>query len=363
MKFTIAFLICCFAFGASLSAQMPGKQDYHERCVRIKENIRQVFYDSAKGYYKEFTKRDSTDKNEWSYLWPLCGLIQAANEWDALEKNGSYFSTVLKQIQPYYDVAPPAPGYNSYLLTGKKEERYYDDNQWVGIAAIDAYQRTKKTAYLQKADEIYRFMMTGFDTAGGGGLYWREGSLSTKNTCSNGPGVVLALQLYKATKQQHYLDTALLLYNWTNSRLLAPEGVYYDNIRLPSGRIDKHFYTYNAGTMLQSAVLLYEISKDKKYLKEANKIAESAYNIFYKDGRWPGNYWFNAVLLRGYVALLPYNNDRKYLDAFVNDSNAIWEKEADSNKLVGKKEKKNLLDQSALLEMYARLAKYNGERK
>ncbi len=110
-------------------------------------------------------------------------------------------------------------------------------------------------------------MMTGYDTIAGGGLYWKEGDKTTKNTCSNGPGILLALQLYIITNQHVYLDTALILYNWVNAHLQSPAGVYYDNIKIPSLKIDSAVYTYNTGTMLQANVLLYNITKETQYLR------------------------------------------------------------------------------------------------
>jgi hypothetical protein len=348
-------LVCLISITAD--AQNNSRAKYRQRVEALRIQVQQQFTDRASGYYKEFNYRDSNDKKKYSYLWPLCGLIQAADENDRLFRGASFFDTVLHAIQAYYDDAPPAPGYNAYLLKEGKEERFYDDNQWIGIAAMDAYNRTNKEAYLEQGKLIYRFMMTGFDTAAGGGLYWKEGDWSTKNTCSNGPGVLLALQLYRSTRQQFYLDTALLLYNWVNNKLLSPQGVYFDHVMLPSGKLDTRLYTYNAGTMLQASVLLYEITKEKKYLQVANRIAAAAYAIFFKRGRWPDHYWFNAVLLRGYEALLKHNKERRYIQAFVQDGEAIWQKERSADKLVGKHRKKNLLDQAAMMEIYGRLAR------
>ena len=91
--------------------------------------------------------------------------------------------------------------------------------------------------------------------------------------------------------------SALILYHWVNDHLRSPSGLYYDNLQIPSLTIDSAMYTYNAGTMLQSNVLLYQVTGDKKYLKEAEQIALSVKDHFYKNHKLPGNYWFNAVLL------------------------------------------------------------------
>ena len=351
--FGVLFLLCAgyiFAQGVKVD-----KKEYARRINTIQTNITRYFFDSAATYYREFDKPESSDK-KWSYLWPLCGLIQAANEVEAVQGKEGYMRSVLETIYAYNDNAKPLPAYNSYIINEGKEARFYDDNQWIGIACMEAFSRTKDSVYVKEGIKTYRFMLTGYDTVSGGGLYWKEGDFTTKNTCSNGPGILLALQLYKTTHEKKYLDTALLLYHWTNKKLLSPEGVYYDHVMLPSGKIDNRLYTYNAGTMLQANVMLYEILKDNSYLQMAKEIAASAYKNFYKNDRWPENYWFNAVLLRGYWQLRRYEKNNAYINSFASDMERIWQHERNTENLIGQHKKRNLLDQAALMEMYARLA-------
>lgn len=346
--FTICFLI---AFTNVIKAQ---SDFYKDRIDTLNKNVYNYFYDSANALYYE-TNDVHPDENKHSYLWPLCALIQAANEDETLQPSYDYLSPVMKAIVQYYSAIPPAPAYQAYVTKEEKDSRFYDDNQWIAIACLDAYNRTKNEKYLQIAKEIYRFMMTGFDTLSGGGIYWKEDTKNSKNTCSNGPGVLVALQLYKVTHQQNYLDTALLLYNWVNAHLQAPDGLYYDNIKIPSLKIDSAIYTYNTGTMLQSNVLLFTITKDKKYVKEAQRIATAAERYFYRNNKLPANYWFNAVLLRGEIALYKIDKNRKHIDYFIDDANRIWNEERE-NGLIGKKGKrKRLIDQAAMIEIYARL--------
>ena len=321
----------------------------------LHNNVYKYFYDSVNGLYYETNHVKTTEKPH-SYLWPLCALIQAANEEETLQPSVDFMAPVMKAISQYYSDIPPAPAFQAYVTKEQKDSRFYDDNQWIAIACLDAYNRTKENKYLKTAIKIYHFMMTGFDTLSGGGLYWKEDEKTSKNTCSNGPGIIIALQLYKYTKEQHYLDTALLLYHWVNQHLQAPEGVYYDNIRIPSLKIGAAFYTYNAGTMLQANVLLYTITRDKNYLAEAEHIANAGRNIFYKNNKLPGNYWFNAVLLRGEIALYKIDKNQKHIQFFIDDANRIWNNEKDENGLVGKTDRKSLIDQAAMIEIYARLA-------
>lgn len=351
-RFFLTLILMCIQLNAS--AQHTN-QDYANRIRIIQQNIQQYFYDSTRQYFNEFYPADTGNKKKFSYLWPLCGLLQAANEVEKVTPGSNYFDDIFTHLQPYFDSSPPKPGYNSYLVQPVKEARFYDDNQWIGIAVLDAYQRTKNEKYLQQGKLIYNFMMTGFDTVSGGGLYWQEKDYSTKNTCSNGPGVLVALQLYKITNNKKYMDTALLLYNWVNKKLLSPNNLYFDNIQLPSGKIEKRIFTYNTGTMLQSSVILYHLTREKKYLIHAKKIAASSLKYFYKNKSFPDNYWFNAVLLRGYIELYKADHNKKYIEAMQQYGETIWQKQRDSKNIIGKPQSKELLAQGAVMEIFASL--------
>jgi hypothetical protein len=328
---------------------------YEERIAAIHHNIYQYFYDTTAKLFRE-TNPVRPNEKPHSYLWPLCALIQAANEMEQLEPGKKYMPPVIEAIDAYRSTRPPRPGYDSYVVKEGGGDRFYDDNQWIGLASMDAYRRNGEKKMLQLSEEIYRFMMGGYDSAAGGGLYWKEKDMTTKNTCSNGPGVLLALRLYQATKKQSYLDTALLLYNWTKKKLLSPESVYYDAIKIPGGTIDKRCYTYNTGTMLQSAVLLYAATKKEEYLEEAQQLAAGSLDYFFKEGRFPRNYWFNAVLLRGYEELYKVDGNKTYINAFFTDTDKILQTELDDRQLVGRRGAKALIDQAGLLEITARLA-------
>lgn len=350
-------LAACFLFVCynCLNAQ-SATEIFKARIDTLNKNVYKYFYDRDNSLYYE-TNHVQANEKKHSYLWPLCALIQAANEEEVLYPSKDCMKPVMNAIHQYYSDIPPVPGYQAYVTKEEKDSRFYDDNQWIAIACLDAYNRTKEKKYLDIAKMIYRFMMTGYDTLSGAGLYWREDKKDSKNTCSNGPGIIVALELYKITKQQNYLDTALILYNWVNKHLQSPDGLYYDNIRIPSLKIDSAIYTYNTGTMLQSNVLLYEITQEKKYLNEAERIASAAKQHFYKNHKLPGNYWFNAVLLRGEIALYKVDKNKDHIQFFIDDANRIWNEEKNEEGLVGKKNKrKSLIDQAAMIEIYARLA-------
>ncbi len=330
-------------------------KDYKYEMMNLSKSIQANFYIDSNGYYKETTEPEK-DGRPVSYLWGLCAMLQAHNEMEKMMTKSTLTTSTFDIIKKYYDPAIPAAGYASYSMEFKGGDRFYDDNQWIGITAMDAYARTKKSEWLHTGKEIYQFMMTGYDTTAGGGLYWQEGNKKSKNTCSNGPGIILALQLYQATKEKSYLDTALLLYNWVNENLKSPAGLYYDNINLNTKATDHRLYAYNTGTMLQAAVYLFECTNDKKYLLQATAIANSSVSFFVANKKFRDDYWFSAVLLRGYQHLLKYNKDVKYITAFKNAIDEALANNKNTKGLMGKKHALNLVAQGGMLEMLARFA-------
>jgi hypothetical protein len=335
---------------------------YKKEMQSLQTTIQNNFYDKASGYYFVVTDTAQREKKngylrEYSYLWSLCALYQAANEIEKLDPKANLMEPILKVMNHYYDPAPPKPGYSDYIMKLKPGERYYDDNQWIGISALDSYARTKKKTDLALGKLIYDFMMTGYDQVLGGGIYWKEGSTSSKNTCSNGPGVLVALQLYQATKNKVYLDSALKIFNWTNNKLQTPSKLYYDNISTKDGNISKATFSYNTGTMLESYVYLYEITGDKKYLEEANAIADSSLAYFYGGDKFRDGYWFNAVLLRAYQHLLNHNKDTKYIMGFKKClDNTILTDKNEKGLFKGRRGTQNLVEHGGMLEILARYA-------
>ena len=169
--------------------------------------------------------------------------------------------------------------------------------------------------------------------------------------------MLVAIQLYQATKDKSYLASALKIFNWTNAKLRTPSGLYWDNIRTKDGSISKATFSYNTGTMLQSNLYLYESTGDKKYLKDATAIADSSLTYFYEKEKFRDNYWFNAVLLRAYQHLLKYNNDTKYVMGFKKCLDyALSNNKNDQGLFTGKDGVQNLVDHGGMLEILARYA-------
>lgn len=315
--------------------------------------------------------------NAYSYLWPFSGTFSAVNVLLETSKDNKYKelldSKVLSGLGKYFDTTRTPYAYSSYISDAPQSDRFYDDNVWLGIDFTDIYMFTKEEAYLKKAKLIWDFVISGCDDKLGGGIYWCEQKKESKNTCSNAPGSVFALKLFKATNDSTYFFHGKKLYHWTKDNLQdSTDYLYFDNIAL-NGNIGKAKYAYNSGQMIQSAALLYRLTNDKQYLTDAENIAQSAYNYFFEDftdekGEQfkllkKGDVWFSAVMLRGFIELYEINKNPLYLNAFKKSLDYSWEHARNEKGLFDKDlsgktkdESKWLLTQAAMVEMYARLA-------
>lgn len=342
-----------------------------ENCL-LRENY--PFDDGYKAGYLA-SEEQASGPNPYSYLWPFSGTLSAAAA--IMESDPSYEDTLTRRVLPglqeYYDTVREPAAYSSYISSAPLSDRFYDDNVWLGIDFTDLYLMTESKQYLDKAELIWKFIESGMDDRLGGGIYWCEQKKGSKNTCSNAPGSVFALKLYKATGNQHYLDQGKALYEWTRNTLMdSTDFLYFDNISL-TGRIQTWKFAYNSGQMIQAGALLYGITGDESYLTEARRTAESCYDYFFEeytseDGTSfrilkSGNTWFNAVMVRGLAELYKVDGNRTYIDAVMKSLETAWEKSRTEEGLFnddcsGRKtnETKWLLVQGAMAEMYARMA-------
>lgn len=317
------------------------------------------------------------NQNPYSYLWGYSAMVSSVSAMYEATGDKQWLNVMdgmmIKGLDKYYDNKRNPAGYASYVNTAPQSDRFYDDNIWLGIDMADLYAATGKKTYLKRAEEIWAFVMSGYDDKLGGGIYWCEQKKESKNTCSNAPASVFALKMYNATKEKKYLDRGLDIYKWTKDSLEdKSDHLYFDHLTL-KGRLGRDKYSYNTGQMLQAAAMLYKITGEKKYLDDAKLMAEAAYNRFFEDkGRADGlrilrggEMWFDSVMLRGYIELYAIDKDNKYLKAFLASMDTAWGEDGsrDANGLFGKhydargkNGPRTLLNQAAMIEMMARLS-------
>ena len=240
-----------------------------------------------------------------------------------------YDDRIFNGIQGFwcYDDRNGVTAYSCYPAGGN--DRFYDDNVWIGLDMANLYEQTNEQRFLEKAVMVWDYLMTGNDDTCGGGIHWKEmnGPSRTKHTCSTAPAAVLGCKLYELTKDTKYLDKAKELYEWLLKYLQDPvDHLFWDNIN-PEMKVSTAKYSYNSGQPMMAACLLYRITGDSTYLEEAKAIAQSAFSKWFSsytstplhkdiyvlnDGE---SAWFCAVMFRGFLEL--YKQDPSTKDYVV----------------------------------------------
>lgn len=319
-------------------------------------------------------------QKRYSYLWPFSGSLSAVTAlWEARPRS-NYGQVLDRKIRPglemYFDSTRTPAAYSSYLNTAPVSDRFYDDNIWIGLDFTDLYKLTRDPKYLTQAQLVWRFIESGIDDKLGYGIYWCEQKKNGKNTCSNAPGTVYAAKLFLATGDSAYLRTAVRLYEWTRENLQDPaDALYFDNKNL-NGEIGRAKFAYNSGQMMQASALLYRITREEHYLREAQKLAAACYERFFGAPAQPGrkyrvlnrgDVWFTAIMVRGFIELYGVDRDSRYVDAIQENLDCAWHNGMrEENGLFNddwtgqsRNDSKWLLTQFAMAEMYARMALIN----
>ncbi len=201
-------------------------------------------------------------------------------------------------------------------------KRYYDDNAWIGLAAMQAYTATGDDRYLRHAARTFRMVRTGQHEDGG--MYWLEQDRSGRHTCSVAPAAQLAMQLYAATGQDGYLRFAKDQARWLNDNLRLENGLYSDNVK-DDGRHELTQFTYNQGTPLGLDVQLFRSTGDRRYLDRAKQTADAALEHFGTEDRlWKSAPVFNAIFFRNLLSLHATSPDPKYLAALDGYLERVW---------------------------------------
>ena len=227
----------------------------------------------------------------------------------------STLNTFVTGLTPYWRTDNGIGGYD--VLPGNDPlDRYYDDNEWLDWGLIQAYQATGNAADLAQAQQTFNFILSGESSALGGGIFWHEQDETSKNTISNAPAIIDALNLYNATGQSFYLATATNLYKWVNANLRNPaNGLYYDHINL-DGTLQTTEWSYNTGAMMIANGLFYQITKNQTYLQTDESLAAAAqsyWNPASADGEIgnPGDMAW--VLINAYTQLYQLDHQAKWL--------------------------------------------------
>ncbi|HWF54038.1 MAG TPA: glycoside hydrolase family 76 protein [Solirubrobacteraceae bacterium] len=275
----------------------------------------------------------------------------------------------LAALARYWDPTP-APAYASDLhRTPLGGDRYYDDNAWVGLALIQLERMRPGSGWLERAQELWRFALTGWDPLQGG-VFWVEQGHGIgrrnhdRNTVSTAPNAALALHL--AELGRVLVPAAPVgpdeLYRWVLANLGDGAGLFHDKLR-GDGTLDRTIWSYNQGNMVGASVLMARAPGEPsaEHLARAETIARATLGRYAAggfDGQPPA---FDAICFRNLLQLHAVSGEdrlRVAIEAAVRAyADAAWERWRDGeDRFTLGPDGTSLLTQSALVQILALLA-------
>lgn len=325
--------------------------------------MRRTFAVADTGLYRERFSKDRIF--DVAFLWPMTQVLACHSDLAGLPGTLVGREDVLRvseATEAYYDDSRLPPAFSSYLAppAGWVSDRYYDDNVWLGVELIRAWQITGDDLALSRADEIFDYLVSGWATDGPrpGGVYWIEsGENLDRNTVTTGTGALLGLMLHDAIpdpdRAAYVLDWAARMYAWVYETLEDGEGLFWDHIR-PDGTYDHGLYAYNQGAMIGANLRFYALTGDTLFLDRAEHTARSALALH--EGRWVDEQEisFNAIFFSFLLQLDQIRPDPAYRERLLTYAQRVWDHNRDPETgLATTSSPLTLLDQAAMARVFA----------
>jgi len=252
----VTLIAVSFAAAPRVAAQTS--DEYHDRADRALQSFLLKYWNGSRNYLNSAYPSTGSLTGYWTF----------ANGWDALmdgvERTGGQMYSGL--IESFYD-GQNARGWFP---------NFYDDESWMCMALIRAYDLTNDARYLEQATLLYSDIETAWDTtccgSNPGGIWW-DRAHTQKATASNAGPALAGTRLYLRTGDPSYLAFAQQVYSYWLDNMVNPlTHQVGDHIRT-DGTVVWWRFTYNEGLMIGASVELYEASGDPTYLSNANDIA------------------------------------------------------------------------------------------
>ena len=325
-------------------------------------------------------------------LWSYGAYFTMTSQLYSVERsddNLNRYNQALEELDWYQSLNRPDDHLVYASKNGEEIPPFYDDNVWLVIGLIKGYTLTNDEQQLDKAKKIMDYIYDGWQTDDVGGLFWREYNYNDvtakeyegkndRNTCINGPAAWASLLLYEITGDTSYLTWGIKLYNWTKAKLYDRiTQTYSDNIK-ENGRVDTKKWTYNTGTMLSTAAILYKLTGSDFYKKDVDDLMTGSqsfiepYSVvpnaeFYRPS--DDNPWFRVYLVQGYLDAFRYvdynygnrlervKNALIYANQYVKDEQGFIKADW-SGRFENEYPNQKTLDQSGNIELISILAEY-----
>jgi hypothetical protein len=334
----VCAVVTAIATAPVAAAAQPGPAEWGARAQDSYSAMQSLLYLGSASHhlYLEHYPKQSGD-NDYAYFWPLREATEATIDLSRLPQHTNYPQDVADRftaVSHYWD--PGRGAYASYPPAphGGGGDPYYDDNAVIGLTSVKEYRLSHDQSKLADAERVFDFITTGWDTDPSlpcpGGLHWVAASWNpTRAANATSLAAELAVHLYEETGRNEYLVWGQRAYEWVRTCLRGPDGLYYNDIDF-SGNINRTLWSYNSGSMIGVATLLYRATHRSSYLDDAVRDASGALAYWTANDRYYDQpAIFNSIFFHNLLLLDSIRHDPRYRRAIVHYATLIWERNRD----------------------------------
>jgi hypothetical protein len=322
------------------------------RAVASYDAMQRYLFDPSTGHYRESLGEDPT-----AQAWPFSQALAAAVSVARLSSASRAAADVPRRL-----LALERFRHGDAYAAWPGGSVYFDDNEWIAETLLD-WSTVRRDAKLRtRVIALFGVITQAWDADAQhpctGGVFWtNDPNNRDRNTVTTANAALLGLRLYGVTKNPSYLVWSKKTLEWVERCMLAPNGLYWDHIDL-DGTVNENQWSYNQGILIGAYLRLYGATGDAGALAHAESIADTALKYF--DPRWGGQEppAFAAIFFRHLLRLASVDGRRDYVVAAAAYAEQAWMTARDPGTgLFGISGQPSLLEQAALIQLYAALAR------
>lgn len=322
-------LIALLPLPAMMFSAVAQPATHLPQATEVMASIQEHFWDRKSGLYASESGGKEPDLI-WGSGVMFSAVVGAA-------RHDRKYHTVMRKffegMEAYWDKAAKIPGYEPARTQGG-HDKYYDDNAWMVLTFLEAYELSGESRYLKRAEETLEFVVSGWDEVAGGGIYWHEQKKGDgKNTCVNAPAALGCFRLARWEKEPSAAKWNALgdkITVWTVKTLQGENGLFWDNINAKTGAINKGQLTYNSGLMLRVMLSLYDRTGEQFYLEEALRMGKAANSMLGSStGAYRDPIKWSHLMVEADLELYRATGDKTFYQRAVNNADhhyAEWKK-------------------------------------
>jgi len=230
------------------------------------------FWDSGQLYLRDADPSDGKLAGYWIYAEAYDAVL------DAAQRTGD------KEYSKWVDA-----GYEAQDARGWQRD-YFDDENWMALALIRAYDVTHEHKYRSRAESLFADIDQNGRTSTG--VWWNRAH-TQKATASNFGPAITAARLNERTGNASYKQAAKAIYDYWYGAMVDPKTSRVADHRDANGNVDWSKFTYDTGLAIGASIELWNVTKDKAYLDRAyqfgsylihDQVEPSSYGNVLSDG-------------------------------------------------------------------------------